>query len=436
MSKNTSKLNWFIAYRYFNSKHENGIISFITAISILGVLLGTAILIIVIAVLNGFKQHIDQKLLQMQPHVIIEVNNNNLDQEQISNLTSTINKTAEQINNKVINNYFIIKQNGLVKTNNNIIPVNIISYYNNNDNFLISEQLAVNTGLINYNLTNFEYPNEDYINTNIKNKNKNIIIAAPVLKHSILGPQPRFKRFTINGLITADDISTRITNDSNTNNIIMPYSKAISFFDLKPNYLSGVYIFLQNPIDAERFKDKLLENNYIKNLNNLSVLSWQDFNQSLFKAILLEKISIILLLVIIIAVAAFNLISGLYIQVSEKTKDIAILKTLGLNSKNTKNIFIIQGLLVGIIGAIFGVFFGTLISYNLDLILLGLQNIGLLNKNNIFLNAIIEHKIDINIDYYNSIIIIITALVICYLATLIPAKRANKIIPIDALVNK
>lgn len=435
------RLSWYLACRYLNSRQQNNFVPFVTVISLIGVALGTAILIIVLSVLNGFRDHIENKLLQNQPHIILE---------DISNTTNIIdtlinlNTIGDQLDLKT-QIYPLIKEHGLIQTTHSIIPVNIISQAEYS--YRPESQSSAGSGseLIKLkNKTKYKVKinkaksvqslNTVSISKRLADKlhlaiNDKVIIAAPILKNTIVGPQPRFKRFTVKNIIDNSD-SLLLKNDAD---ILLPYNSALVFFDLPENYLTGLYIYIDQPLLASSFKQRILDRENIKNFNNIKVLSWYDYNKTLFQAIKLERVSIILLLFIIITIAAFNLISGLYIQVSEKRKDMAILRTYGLTSYRLSAIFVIQGLIIGLLGCFIGATFGLLISYNLDLIFYWLQNINLINTNNLFFNAIASKYVVITPNLSDVFTIVISALVICILATILPAYRASKILPIETL---
>jgi len=405
-----NRLSWFLAYRYLNSKYTNSFVSFITIISTIGVALGTAILIIVLSVLNGFKEHIENQLLEDQPHIIIEHHSTANNSELINQLNNISTKT--EIKSKF---FSLIKENGLLKARDAIMPINIISEYDDkikkeDDTIRVSRRLSQRLKL---------------------NLGDKIILAAPVLKDSIIGPQPRFKRFVINNIF---DDKSAISRFKDTD-VILSYKTALTFFNLPPDYLSGIYIFIDRPLFAEQLKQNIINSNDFNSLVKISpkITTWYDFNRTLFQAIKIERIAIILLLLIIITVAAFNLISGLYIQVSEKQKDMAILRTYGVKGKQISSIFIIQGIIIGIVGGSIGTFFGVLISYNLDYILNTLKAFGLLNTDNLFLTSIADNYIIITPDYHDVLLIAVSALIICIIFTILPAYRASKILPIEAL---
>lgn len=409
------KLTWFLAYRYFRSKHENGLISFISVISVLGVTLGTAVLIVVLSVLTGFKQHIEQKLLQRQPHLIIE-HHNSCDLTQIEN---KINKISKKLNLKY-DLIPLIKEHGLLKNDHGIMPVNIISHKNdtndnsdnNDDGVIISQNLANKFKL---------------------KKHDKIILAAPVLNESIVGMQPRFKRFNIAGFIDSKD--SKILNHVEQVDIIMPYDLALKFFNLNADYISGLYVYLSQPLSAYDLRTAIIDERVFRDDNIPLISTWYEYNKNLFQAIKLERISIVLLLCIIITVACFNLISGLYIQVAEKQKNMAILRTYGLSGFSISSIFIIQGIIIGLFGSVAGSIIGLSISYNLDVIVQFFQSLGLFHDGNIFLNAIANHMIIIKPNIGEVRLIVFFSFIMCILATIAPAARAKNISPIELIKN-
>lgn len=397
------RLSWFLAYRYLSSKCSNSFVSFITIISLLGVTIGTAILIIVLSVLNGFKAHLETKLLQDQPHIIIDHKSTVGLDKFYKQIFSTAHKLGVPVRI-----YPQIRETALLKASDIVSPVTIVSdpnlggrKYENSNLVVISQAFAARWQL---------------------NKGDSLILAAPILKNSIVGPEPRFKRFRIKNIY-----------DKNDADILMPYKTALTFFELPDQYISGLFIYLSKPLYTEELKSYL--NDAFKE-NKPKISSWYDFNNTLFQAIKVERISIIVLLLIIVAVAAFNLISGLYIQVSEKQKDMAILRTYGLKSRRIAKIFVLQGLIIGLMGCITGVFIGVIVSYNLGKIFYWLQSFNLMNTSNLFFNAIAHDNLVISPDFSDISLIVMAALFICILATLLPAYRATKILPTEVLRNE
>lgn len=414
-----NRLSWFLAYRYLNSKFTNGFVSFITVIATIGVVLGTAVLIIVLSVLNGFKTHIENRLLQDQPHMIVELH----DASNLPVLMDNIAKISSEIgvNSKHLP---LIKDNALVKAKDKIWPIVIVSSYQDQLGQFQQKTTSDNEIAVSRNLA-------DKLSINLADK---IILASPILKNSITGPQPRFKRYTVSKIFDHNSGSLAFKEAD----VVMPYKEAVLFFDVESNYLSGITIYLDRPLAAETLSQAIKKNKSIQQVINPmpKILTWYDFNRTLFQAIKIERMAIVLLLLIITAVAGFNLISGLYIQVSEKQKDMAILRTYGLSAKQVGSIFILQGMIIGLIGGICGSMLGVFVSYNLDYIFNLLIKFNLINTDNLFFAAIADKYIKIAPNYYDVIGIFSCALIICILATILPSYRASKILPIEALRNE
>lgn len=407
-----NKLTWFIAYKYLTSRHENGFISFSTAVSAIGVAIGICVLIVVLSVLDGFREHVEYKLLQDQTHIIINSN----DKAQAQHISDKFSDVSEL---GIIESYPLIYDKALLKFQNNALPIEIVSEANIdqiqkdkssrlNPNLIISDQLAQNLNL---------------------KINSTLILAAPIMKNSIVGPQPRFKKFIIAGFFNKLDKKYLASAD-----IIMPYDTAVRFYELPDNYITGLYLYINKPLMTEKIKQDLYNKNLVA--NNVAITTWQDNNQTLFQAIRLERIAIVILLIIIIAVACFNILSGLFIQVAEKQKDIAVLKTLGATKQDISNIFILQGVLIALFGGVLGVILGSMVTISLDSILHGLQNMSLISQTNTFFLAITSHTIAINLNIFEVFMIFVVALLLCILATIIPALKSSKTLPLEAFRNE
>jgi lipoprotein-releasing system permease protein len=426
-----SKLNWFIAYKYLVSRQENSFVSFIALISTLGVALGIAILIIVMTVLNGFKQHIESTVFDHEFHLTINY-------QSAHNITETINKLKE-IDDNIMDVKPLVLENGLLTYNNYSLPVTIASFPDSYLGLLSTQQESESSITSEKNskqreLTQTGISNKIDISTNLaKNFNlesgDKVIIASPVIKNSMLGPQPRFKKFNVHNIIDTESV-----NYINSTDIVMDYNTALKFLDLEPEYISNLYVSLKQPLLSEKTRNNILASNIFD--NNIDIKIWQDFNQNLFHAIKLERISIIILLLMIITIACFNILSGLYIQVSEKQKDIAILRNLGLKNINISSIFLLQGIIIAIIGGVIGVSLGIICTLNLDSILYWLQQFNIINSYNSFFNAITMHTISLNINYFDTLVIFSMSLLLCVIATVIPARKSSKVSLIEVLRNE
>ena len=196
---------------------------------------------------------------------------------------------------------------------------------------------------------------------------------------------------------------------------------------IEPN-IDAIRLKLKNPLNAYRFSLDFEKNN-----KNLYVQDWSQTHQSFFNAINNEKRIMFIILILIIVVAAFNITSSLLMLVISKQKDIAILMTLGADKLIILKIFILQGIFLGLVGTIFGIIFGLILSNNIDIIMTTIESIFGLN----LLPSEIYHlnKIPSIIDYDDVMLIGISSFVLSIFSTLYPAKKASTILPCKVLRN-
>jgi len=238
-----------------------------------------------------------------------------------------------------------------------------------------------------------------------------IILMSPNGIVSPMGNIPSMKRFVVND-----------TFESGMNE----YDSVLAYVDLKEaqqlvgakNQISAVGIWINNEFDVKMIKDNL------KDILNYPfyMRDWMEINKSLFSALKLEKTAMFIILTLIILVAAFNIASALIMMVMEKTKDIAVLKTMGTTNKTIKRIFIIQGMIVGSLGTLIGTISGVVICYFLkkyDFIQLP--------------DAYPFSTLPVQLEYADVLVIAGSAFLICFLSTLYPSHKASKMDPVEAL---
>ena len=207
--------------------------------------------------------------------------------------------------------------------------------------------------------------------------------------------------------------------------IFIPFENANSLFELLDTDID-LEIFLNKPDQAQMLTEKVQ-----KIFSNHYVYSWADLNKSFFGALKVERNVMFIILTLIIIVAAFNIISGLTILVKNKTKEIAILRTLGVSRKSITKIFFITGFTIGLLGTVTGVILGVLFSYNIEeirILITSLFNIRLFPEEIYFLS---QMPSEINLGYI--IVIFFFSLLITFLATIFPSIAAAKLDPIKAL---
>ena len=234
-----------------------------------------------------------------------------------------------------------------------------------------------------------------------------------------LGTLPKQENFKIGGIFNTGFI------EFDQNIIFMNINDALSIFDKEYSDLN-IEIFIEDPLKANSLKEKIYKIN-----QNYFVYTWSDLNKSLFSALKVERNVMFIILSLIIVVAAFNIISGLTILIKNKTKEIAILKTLGLSNRSIRKTFFLTGLTIGFFATISGIFFGILFSANIEKIRIFLSkvfNLEIFPSDIYFLD---ELPSEINL---NSILIIfIISLAISAIASYLPARKISKMNTFRAL---
>ena len=406
---NSSEL--LIIKRYLKPKRKEGVLKVISLFSFLGIGLGVATLIIVMSVMNGFRTDLIGKLLLFQPHVLVYQ----------------------------FDNYEETKQNILKYLKLNKIQISKINLSYQIQALVISKQM--NKGTIIRALEKKEFLNDKLISQNvldgnINNFGKNYVSIGSNLSESL-------------GVWVGDKITVLSTIQESTPFGNVP--KQFSFI-VGSIFKTGIYEFDNNYIlidinSSEEFLFKQNDNrnieirlnnadhaNLVKNLllkNNQKAFSWVDNNKTFYDALLVERNVMFIILTLIIIVAAFNIISGLTILVKNKTKEIAILKTIGFSSFSINKIFFFTGSSIGIAGTLFGVILGVLFSYNIETIRIFLSNvlrIEIFPAEIYFLS-----KMPSEIHIPTIIIISCISLIITFLSSIIPSIKASRINPIESL---
>ena len=399
-----------ISFRNLRPKKKEGFLKIISIFSFVGIMLGVATLIIVMSVMNGFRSELTDKILGFNSHITIQPYN-----------SSISNKIYLDLKKKYSNSKIIKVYNGeaIIMMNNSAKGVlirgidpqsfNEINFFKKNiidgnlDDFIdgtiiIGKYLAIELGLV----------VGDKINIMSSNAASTPIGLIP--KQSIYKIAAVFS----SGLYEFD-----------RNVTFFNLGDSLSFFEKDYSDIS-LEIFLQNPIEA----DKLKKDIQIKN-PTLYVNSWSDLNKSFLSALKVERNVMFLILTLIIIVAAFNIISGLTILIKNKTKEIAILKSLGLSKNSIIKAFFLTGFLIGLFATVAGIVLGVIFSIYIEEIRQFLSiafNVQIFPEDVYFLEEM-PSKISVN-----SILSIgLFSILITILASLFPSFAVTKIEPIKAL---
>ena len=413
-----SKFETLLIKRFLFSKKTDGYISIFSWFSIFGIMIGVAAIIIVMAVMNGFREELTSRLLGMNGHINIFSKTGKIEQNQIDILNEY------NSNNTYV--FPLIETQALLIADDKSKGVYLRGYETKrikNKKLLVDSIIKGKIFSDNFEDIIIGYALSNSMNLDVGDKIK---IAIPKSDKTIFGNIPRFKTLKISGIFNLG----MYEYDSNFifSSSILPRKLLI----LGNGNFNSVEIITDNPDKVEIIQKQI--DSRLETLNNsLYTLSWKEINFSLINALKVERNVMFLILTLIILVASMNIISGLIIFVKEKNKDIGILKTIGLNNISFIKIFITMGFIIGLIGTTFGAIFGILFAKNISSIQFFLEK---LLKTNLFSKEIYYlSSLPSSINFYEVIYVIIISLIISLFSTFFPAYRSLKIDPIKSLKN-
>ena len=399
-----------ISLRNLRPKKKEGFLKVISIFSYLGITLGVATLIIVMSVMNGFKTDLTNKILGLNPHVVIQPNSFKIESE------------FEQVLKKKFKDIIISRTysgEGIVMNKNNakgIIIKGVDSKSIENLNLL---KKNISSGKLNEFKKNTVFIGAELaFNLNLEVGDKINLMSSAFLA-TPLGGFPKQENLVISGIFRTG------FNEFDKNFVFLNLSDALAIFD-KEDKDQNLEIYLSDPMKADKLKEK------IQRLNqNYFVYSWTDLNKSFFSALKVERNVMFLILTLILIVAAFNIISGLTILIKNKTKEIAILKTLGLSNASIKKTFFLTGFIIGFAATISGIVIGIIFSLNIEKIRLLISNtfnFELFPSDVYFLE-----KLPSEINSYSIIAVFIFSLLISALASYLPARTISRMKTFRAL---
>ena len=411
-----SKSETLLIFRFLISKKSDGYISIFSWLSIIGISVGVAAVIIVMSVMNGFRTDLTNRIIGLNSHLNIFSVNEKINIKDINRLISKLDVSFYE------KHYQSLETNGLIIKNKNSRGVLIKGYdLYDNDHYLYNSIIAgklitnsMNSVIIGDSLANI-------MNVNVGDKIK---IAIPRTDTTILGNIPRFKTLKISGIF---DLGLY---EYDSNLIFLSSQLVQKMLLYSENDYNKLEFFIKNPNNVQQFKN-YINSNIINTLNHLYPVSWKDNNKTLINALKVEKNVMFIILSLIIIVASLNIISGLIIFVKEKNKDIGILKTIGMSNMSIIKIFFTIGISIGLIGSLLGLFLGVMFTTNIESIQNFLEttlDTKLFSEEVYYLSSL-PSKISIN----EIIIVFFTAIIISSLTTIFPALRSAKVDPIKSL---
>ncbi len=406
-----SKIEQKIALRYLKPKKKEGFLKVISIFSFTGIFLGVAILIIVMSVMNGFRAELINKILGFNPHIIVKPYDKKINIEDLNNL----NEIKENISRTA----FTFSGQGILINRENTSGILVRSYSQDG----IDKIDLIRKGIIDGSLKSFK---KDTVSIGKELAiSLGLIVGDEITLMSTSNLQTPFGNLPLQEKFIVSSVFSTGLAEFDQNVIFMPFVNANSLFELSDIDID-LEIFLHKPEKVEAIKEKVQ-----KLYSDHYVYSWADLNKSFFGALKVERNVMFIILTLIIIVAAFNIISGLTILVKNKTKEIAILRTLGISKNSIAKIFFITGFTIGLLATLTGVIFGILFSYYIEdirILITSLFDIRLFPEEVYFLS---QMPSEINLGYI--LIISFFSLLITFLATIFPSLSAAKLDPINAL---
>ena len=403
-----------IGLRYIRAKRRNSFISFISMVSIVGIALGVAALIIVLSVMNGFQEEVRNRILGMAAHVQITGTTGTLDDWHAVTKTATSNPhvlasapyvygqglltNGEQVKGALVRGIDPAQEGGVNEVAQKLVTGSLSNLLAGEFRVILGWQMANELGV---------------------RLGDKVTLITPQGQVTPAGMIPRLKQFTVAGIFRAE---------------YYPYDSGLALLNINDaqklfrlgDTVSGVRLKLDDLDYARSVAHQLTQQ-----MPDAYVSDWTQENPSYFRAVEIEKRMMFIILTLIVAVAAFNLVSTLVMVVTDKQADIAILRTLGASPASIMKIFMVQGAVSGCIGTLAGVLGGTLIAVNLNIIVPAIEHF----LGTRFLPAdvylISEMPSQVLLGDVASIGLI--ALLLAFTATLFPSWQASRINPAEAL---
>lgn len=404
-----------VALRYLKPSKKEGFLSIIAGFSFLGITLGVATLIIVMSVMNGFREDLFNRILGFNGHIGVA----SIYREGLKDFDSFVkdlqNVPEISIATPVIEGQVMI-------TNKGVASGALVHGLRQKD--LLTRKLVANH-ITHGTLEHFDQENSLIIGKRLAEKyhvfpGDYLSLIAPEGTSTAFGTVPRIRRFQV---VAIFDVGMK---EYDAGVVFMPLEAAQNFFRL-PDAINGIEIFLHHP-DQAIYISRLLSQ---KLGPSVRVIDWQRANSNFTTALQVERNVMFTILTLIILVAAFNIISSLIMLVKDKTHDIAILRTIGASQSMIMRIFFFAGSLIGIIGTATGSLLGLLITSNIEKIRQFLENLSgtqLFSAEIYFLT-----KLPSKVDPYEVITVVSVALLLVFLASLYPSWRAARLDPVEAL---
>jgi lipoprotein-releasing system permease protein len=409
-----SAFEWMLSLRYLRARRKEGFISVIAGFSFLGIMLGVATLIIVMAVMNGFRQELLSKILGLNGHLLIQP----LEQP----LTDFADVAARV--SKVDGVYLaapLVEGQALASSPFNASGV-VVRGMRGAD---LAKLTQISKNIKQGTLDGFDDGQGIAIGSRLAEQlsvraGDNLTLVAPRGAVTPMGTTPRIKAYKIAAVFEIG------MSEYDSAFVFMPLTEAQAYFN-RAGDVTAIEVYTDNPDNIDSFRKAVTE----AAARPIYMVDWRQRNATFFNALQVERNVMFLILTLIVLVAALNIVSGLIMLVKDKSSDIAILRTMGATQGAIMRVFLITGAAIGVVGTLVGFLLGTVVCLNIEEIrrfLSWLTNTELFSPELYFLSQL---PADMNVKETTAVLIM--ALGLSLLATLYPSWRAARLDPVEAL---
>lgn len=406
---------WMLSGRYLRARRKEGFISVIAGFSFLGIMLGVATLIIVMAVMNGFRKELLSKILGLNGHLLVQPLESPLtDWKDVAERISAVDgiKLAAPI----------VEGQGLASSSFGAFGV-VMRGIRSAD---LSGLSSISNNIKQGSIENFDEGQGIAIGRRLADQlsvhaGDTVTLVQPRGAVTPMGMTPRIKSYRVAAVFEIG------MSEYDSSVVFMPLAEAQAYFGRANNDVTAIEVYTNNPDRIDVFRKSVTE----AAGRPVFLVDWRQRNSTFFNALQVERNVMFLILTLIVLVAALNIVSGLIMLVKDKGSDIAILRTMGASQGSIMRVFLITGAAIGVVGTIVGFLVGLLVCLNIEGIR---QFLSWLTRTELFSPELyFLSKLPAEIDVAETGAVVIMALTLSFLATLYPSWRAARLDPVDAL---
>jgi lipoprotein-releasing system permease protein len=409
-----SAFEWMLSLRYLRARRKEGFISVIAGFSFLGIMLGVATLIIVMAVMNGFRQELLTKILGLNGHLLIQP---------LESPLTDYSAVADRVS-KVDGIYLaapLVEGQALASSPFNASGVVVRGMRGADLKKLTQVSKNIKFGT----LDGFDDGQGIAIGSRLAEQlsvraGDNLTLVAPRGAVTPMGTTPRIKAYKIAAVFEIG------MSEYDSAFVFMPLTEAQAYFN-RAGDVTAIEVYVDNPDRIDRFRKAISE----AAQRPIYMIDWRQRNATFFNALQVERNVMFLILTLIVLVAALNIVSGLIMLVKDKGQDIAVMRTMGATQGAIMRIFLITGASIGVVGTLTGFLVGTLVCLNVETIrqfLSWVTSTELFSPELYFLS-----RLPADMDVGETTAVVIMAMTLSFLATLYPSWRAARLDPVEAL---